>query len=413
MNKAAVIKFLFWATFFLFTLPIANVHAEAIKIGVILPLSGKLVKYGEIEHRSLLMAADEINSAGGIKDRPIHLLVEDTKGDPSTGWNVTKKLIEKNSVCLIVGGISSSVTWEAAKIAQHNKVPFLVTSASADRITEKGGSYIFRISAPVTEYYEAISSFLNNIKNIKTIGVIYENSFYGQSRLKELIRLTKRTKQKITIKEAFEIETSDFTQPISRIKSIGPDLFYMITGVTKHAALIIRTAGELGYNAKLYMSDGSVFSRPDFQIMAEGYSEYIIATTPWTTSVNYPNVDNYAMKYIKAYGETTDYHGAQAYAAMQVVIDALERAESFGPSDVKDALGKTEKMTVFGPVKFISYGRKKQQNRIPVLLGQWLKNEFQSIWPKNLAKRHFIYPIPKWESRAESADHLDWDRFSE
>ncbi|MGD8523233.1 MAG: hypothetical protein PVF56_18950, partial [Desulfobacterales bacterium] len=38
--------------------------ADLIKVGVILPLSGKMAKFGEIENKSYLMAVDEINAAG-------------------------------------------------------------------------------------------------------------------------------------------------------------------------------------------------------------------------------------------------------------------------------------------------------------------------------------------------------------
>ena len=52
--------------------------AENIKVGVILPLTGKLAKFGEIEHKSFLMAVDEINATGGVKGNRIDLIIEDT-----------------------------------------------------------------------------------------------------------------------------------------------------------------------------------------------------------------------------------------------------------------------------------------------------------------------------------------------
>jgi len=54
-------------------------------------------------------------------------------------------------------------------------------------------------------------------------------------------------------------------------------------------------------------------------------------------------------------------------------------------------------MTVFGPVKFISYGKKKFQNKLPTLVGQWINGKFEAVWPKSVSTVKYVYPIPGWE----------------
>ena len=71
----------------------AATPTEGIKVGVLLPLTGKLADFGEIERKSFLMAADEINETGGIDGEPIHLMIEDTGGKPKTGQAAMQKLI--------------------------------------------------------------------------------------------------------------------------------------------------------------------------------------------------------------------------------------------------------------------------------------------------------------------------------
>ena len=51
--------------------------SNTIKVGVILPLTGTLAKFGEIEKNSFLLALDEINAAGGVKGKKIDLIIED------------------------------------------------------------------------------------------------------------------------------------------------------------------------------------------------------------------------------------------------------------------------------------------------------------------------------------------------
>jgi len=56
-------------------------------------------------------------------------------------------------------------------------------------------------------------------------------------------------------------------------------------------------------------------------------------------------------------------------------------------------------MTAFGPVKFVSYGKKTQQNSLPTFLVQWQDGKLETVWPKNVATKSFVYPVPEWSKR--------------
>jgi branched-chain amino acid transport system substrate-binding protein len=122
--------------------------AGAVKVGVVLPLTGAEAKFGEIEKRSFDMALEEINAKGGIKGEPLELIVEDDTGRPDVGRSVVEKLITKDKVVMVGGGYSSSVTYAVAGVCQQNKMPFLVNTGAADNITSSGWDYIFRLNPP-------------------------------------------------------------------------------------------------------------------------------------------------------------------------------------------------------------------------------------------------------------------------
>jgi branched-chain amino acid transport system substrate-binding protein len=77
----------------------------------------------------------------------------------------------------------------------------------------------------------------------------------------------------------------------------------------------------------------------------------------------------------------------------------LKRAKSITPKDVRDALATTDMMTAFGPVKFVSYDKKTQQNKLPTFMVQWQKGELETVWPKGVAKKKYVFPVPKWNER--------------
>ena len=49
---------------------------------------------------------------------------------------------------------------------------------------------------------------------------------------------------------------------------------------------------------------------------------------------------------------------AESFAAMVVIADVLKRPRSFSPEDLRQALAAADMMTVFGRVRFLSYGKK-------------------------------------------------------
>jgi branched-chain amino acid transport system substrate-binding protein len=394
MKKKFKILCMFSSLIFMGTTLASPALAENIKVGVILPLTGKLAKFGEIEQKSFLMAVDEINATGVVKGNKISLIIEDTNGKPNVGRSAIEKLVLKDKVVVVGGGWSSSVTWAAANVAQQRKVPFLVNTASADKITQQGWEYIFRINSPVSEHPRALASFLTKVARVKTAAILHENSLSGQFGIKKFVELCEKLSIEVVINEGYETGSADFEPLLLMAKDKDPDLVYMNSRPTD-ASLLMQQAKILNLNPKLYVGNAAGFALPEFQRNAGEAAEYVYSPTLWTPSVPYRGAKDYYDKFAAKYNSPTDYHGAQAYAAMYVIADALKRAKSLTHKGVRDALAETEMMTVFGPVKFVSYGKKKQQNSLPTYLVQWINGKLEIVWPKEVATARYIYPAPK------------------
>jgi hypothetical protein len=93
------------------------------------------------------------------------------------------------------------------------------------------------------------------------------------------------------------------------------------------------------------------------------------------------------------------YHAAQTYASAYVCLDAIKRAKELTREAVREALETTDMMTIYGPVKFKSYGQYERQNQLPTLVLQVQKGKFEIVWNKDVATSTAIYPVPKWSER--------------
>ncbi len=370
----------------------------SIKVGVVLPLTGNEAKFGEMEKNSFLMGLEEINKAGGVNGKKIDLLIEDDTGKPDVGRSAVEKLISRDKVICLTGGYSSQVTYAICAVAQQHKMPFVVTTGSADKITEKGWDYVFRINPPVSEYPKGLVSFLKDVVKPKTVAILYENTLFGQSGSKSFAKLCESMGIKVLMKEGYEAGAVDFKPLLIKVKSANPDLVYMISYVMD-AGLLMRQSKELDFNPKLFVGGGAGFTLPEFAKNAGDASEDVFSATLWTARVPYPGAEKYNKKYLAKFGNPPDYHGAEAYASIYVVADALKRAKAPTPAAVREALVATDMMTAFGPVKFVSYGKKKQQNSLPTYLVQWQKGVLETVWPKNVATKPYVYPVPPWSKR--------------
>jgi branched-chain amino acid transport system substrate-binding protein len=387
------------AALLVFGLAGGAVAAEKLKVGVLLPLTGSQAKFGEIEKRSMEMAAEEINGKGGVNGKEIELIFEDDTGKPDVGRSAVEKLISRDKVPVITGGYSSSVTAAATPVAQQFKVPFVICTGSADDITEKGYDYVFRINPPASEYPDAVTSFLKSVaKDVKTVALLYENSAFGQSSSKSFEKLATDLGLKIVVKEGYQAGAIDFTPLLTKVKAADPDMIYMVSYVMD-ASLLMRQSKELAINPKLFVGGGAGFTLPEFAKSAGDASNYVYSATLWVETLPFPGAKAYFDKFAKKYGSDTEYHGVEAYSAVYVVADALKRAKAITPKDVRDALATTDVKTAFGPVKFVSYGKKTQQNKLDTYMVQWQNGDLEAVWPANVATKKYVYPTPPWDKR--------------
>lgn len=392
MKRAAV---LFFASILLTSFAIQASAQESIKVGIILPITGDKAKFGEIEKKSFEMALEEINAAGGINGKKLEFIFEDDTGRPDVARSAAEKLITKDKVVMLGGGYGSSETFAISGVAQQNRIPFLVATGSDDKITEQKWDYIFRLNPPASEYPQALESFLREVAKPKTAAILYENTNFGSSSSRSFQADCDRIGIKVLMNEGYEHGGVDFKPLLVKVKQANPDLVYMVSYVMD-AALLMRQSMELQLTPKLFVGGGAGFTLPEFQKNAGKAAENIFSASLWYQTLPYPGAKEYYEKFLKKYGSETEYHGAEAYASATVIADTLKRAKSPSREDVREALAATDIKTVFGPVKFISYDKKTNQNKLPTYLVQWIGGNLELVWPKELASKPFVFPID-WE----------------
>ena len=387
--KSAVVLGLFA---FLVSLGAGSALAASVRVGIVLPTTGSLAKFGEVEKQAFEMALEAINAAGGINGKKLEFLIEDTTGRPEVGRSVVEKLITKDKVVMVGGGYSSSVTYAAAGVCQQNQVPFLVNTGSADKITTSGWDYIYRLNPPVSKYASAVESLMTQVIKPGTVAILHENSLFGTKGAKSFAKTCKKLGIKVILKQGYEHGGIDFKPVLIRVKQANPDIVYMISYIMD-ASLLMKQAKELKLTPKMFVGGAAGFTLPEFAQNAGAASENVISATLWHQILPFPGAMDFYNRFMGRYHKSVDYHGAEAYAAAHVIADVLKRAKSFKNTDIKAALSATDMMTVFGPVKFTTWGKMKNQNKADTYVVQWINGNLELVWPDKLATKKLVYPV--------------------
>src|SRR5256885_7264398 len=81
---------------------------DKVRLGVIMPMAGLFVDWGQHGLIGAEVARDEINAAGGVGGLPVELVGADDRGDPKEAVTLTRRLAQTHPVLMIHGAISSS-----------------------------------------------------------------------------------------------------------------------------------------------------------------------------------------------------------------------------------------------------------------------------------------------------------------
>jgi branched-chain amino acid transport system substrate-binding protein len=119
---------------------------QAIKLGMVNPLTGSLSALAVSEVEGAKYAVADLNKKGGILGRQVDLLVEDSANDVGTGVQKTRKLIDRDNVDVIFGDVNSGIAYAISQVTAEKKIFHIVPGGHTDPITGKDCKWnVFRI----------------------------------------------------------------------------------------------------------------------------------------------------------------------------------------------------------------------------------------------------------------------------
>jgi len=314
-------------------------ESQGIPIGFYGALTGPTATFAQSGRNGVNLAADEINAAGGVLGRPIHVLAEDDRGEASEAASVVSKLITRDHVVALIGEQASSRTLAAAPIAQTYGVPMISPTSTNVEVTKKG-DFIFRACYIDPYQGRALARFARRNLNASTAAMLVDvRSDYSVGLAESFSAVFRESGGRIVDELKYAEGDSDFSAQLTAIRPKEPDVLF-VPGYYTDAGLIARQARSLGLKAVLLGADG--WDSPKLAEIGGTSVEGAYISNHYSVDDPSPAVHRFVSDYTKRFGAAPDSIAASSYDAMRMLADAIVRAGSTEGRRVRDALATTK-----------------------------------------------------------------------
>jgi len=396
-----------WAVAVLSLLTSGAFAADTIKLGGMLPLSGRASDLGIGCKQGAELAVKEINSKGGVLGRSLELLMADSKANVQELVSLSKRYIQKDQVNFLFGVVSSGGTLAVAEVAKQEKVIFMDTVASTDTLTkEKWNRYTFRAGTCNSQEANSLALYTaqkhKNLTRFYNIGPDYE---YGRT----MWDLFKTKVKEANPKAEFvgeqwpKLFVPDYTPYINAILQAKPDAVFCSLwggdlvafikqakpyGVFEKMKWVIATGGDITV-AKALGKD-----MPTGLIVDQRYY------------FNWPATkrnEEFVKAYRAAYNDYPSAWAAEGYDGVYFLAEAVRRA---GSLDADKVIAALEGLTLDLPRGKATLRKEDHQLSSDFMVGETV---FEKEYPFAIVGNTEVFPADKvlysiqdWKKAQES-----------
>ncbi len=323
--------------------------SEGAAVAIAGPMVGTSNSVG-VQYKVGVTAALSNLAGGKLLGVPVAIILYDDSCDQSIAGAVAQEIVE-NPPAVVIGHSCSSATIAAAPIyAEHNVLQ--ITPASTNpKVTEMGFTTIFRMIGRDDVQGELAAERIAKKHARKRVGVLYFPGEYsaGLSRV-AIAALAERGITPVAVVEG-QASGASFTNEIEMLVSSGVEVLYLVGGALD-SGIFMRQARQMDAAFEVVSSDtlvSEVFAKTAGDAADGAPFTFPLEAVQLTSAAQ-------AVETIKAMGHDPAGYTLLAYAAAQVWVAGVERAQSFETGKVAAAIRQEPIQTVLGKVSFDAKG---------------------------------------------------------
>jgi branched-chain amino acid transport system substrate-binding protein len=385
--------------------------ADPLKIGFGMALTGPLAGNGKGALIAIEMWANDINKKGGLLGRPVQLVYYDDQSNPALVPGIYSKLLDIDQVDLVVSGYGTNLEAPAMPIIMQRGLVFMGLFGLAvneqfhyDRVFQIGPAGPDPKLAFSEGYFEAAMTI--NPKP-ETIAITGADAEYSKVTLEGVRDHAKKLELKIVYDRTYPPTTTDYTPIVLSIKATEPDLVF-VASYPIDTAGILNAVSELRLTAKMFGGGMVGLQYASFKQQFGAKLNGIIYYNFWAPepTMKFPGIDEFLQRYqssaaAKGADSLGFYLPPYAYAAMQILGEAVETTKGLDHKAIADYIHKTTFRTIMGNISFGPDGEWTKSRVIYTqargIVGNDLEQFKQAgreviVWPPEFKTGNFQYP---------------------
>jgi branched-chain amino acid transport system substrate-binding protein len=394
-----------FALAFLLLVPARARSAEGdIRIGAVLPVTGKESKIGGAYKVATEYAVKEINDAGGLdvggKKLKIDLKLLDDTSDASKSAQLIEQLITQDKVHALIGGYGSQLVQAQSVVPERYGVPYVAGGAGARAIYGRS-KWVFGTLSPVDvlsatqmEFLEALIVSGKLRKPLK-IALVTENTEHGRDYAQGIHDYLKAHPGSfsIAVEESFEMYMPDFRPLLTRVEAARADLLMADAHLEDYIAMQ-RTYTQMGLTHQM-VTYGARGADAAARKALGSATDYIFASGWWSELLPYAQVRAFNAKWKAATGSDPQWYHACAYETVRALAGAIQKARSLSPEAIRSGLASvtlSDSILPGGVLKFSASG----QAILPFVVTQNKPGDkVDIVWPPSSRTGEAVAPIPR------------------
>ncbi len=319
------------------TISSATLAQDVVKFGIAEPMTGAMAVGGELCMRGYELAHEQNPTVLG---KQIELVLVDNKSDKVEAASGVSRLIERDGVVAVFVSYGSGMAIPGGEVADKAGIPMLSGTATNPLVTQ-GKDYVFRACFIDPFQGEVMARYTIEDLGITKAALLVD---IAQDYSVGLANFYRRTflelGGEVVSDMKYNTGDQDFSAQLSQIIASGAEALFF-PGYFGDVALIAIQGRELGYEGQ-YLG-GDTLHNPVLIELAGEAAEGLIASTFFAEDQPAtPESEKYSRLFREKYDLTPDAVSILTYDSYNLMIDAIERAGSFDPVAIRDALAATK-----------------------------------------------------------------------
>ncbi|HAJ38896.1 MAG TPA: hypothetical protein DCL15_24795 [Chloroflexi bacterium] len=343
---------------------------------VAVPLSGFQANGGQTILGGVRLAAAEINNAGGLLGYRVVVRPLDDESDSevavSRAAEIQQAIDAGDRVLAVIGHLNSGQTLAAMEIYKNLPLVVIAATASEQSLTARNYDNFFRVNANDSVQAAVSADFLADKLAARSVAVLHNNTEYGRGLAASLVQELQARGVAVTLQAEVAEGQSVYTQEVAQVKNVAPDaIFY--AGYEIEAPYLRAALVGAGVDAPMLASDGAFLAATIDEANGAAEGMYVSAFAPSPRNAA-------DAKWIEAYQaveyRNPDTYSVNGYVAMQVLAEAVRKANSLERAAVTNSLRNNSFATLLDNLRFEPDGDLVDPQ---IWIYQVVDNEFQQV----------------------------------